>query len=75
LKTINYKIAGRCLIYWIFYFFLEAFESENNFIKIQETKKLTTAPITDIIAVNNKSFIPIFKAIDNSMPPTTTYLI
>ena len=35
--------------------FLQKSESENNFLKIDETKKRCTAPIIAIIAMNSKS--------------------
>ena len=37
-----------------FYFLIEVSESENNFRKIQDTKKRNTASIIAIIAINNK---------------------
>lgn len=40
---------------------------QNNFLKIQETKKLTTTTITAIIALNSKSCRLIFKAVENNV--------
>jgi len=46
------------------------FLSEKNFRNKQETKKLTTAPITAIIIVKNISLKVIFKIVERNVPPT-----
>ncbi len=73
IKSKNAELSQRARHFY--YLFLNLLKSENNLRNKQETKKLTTAPITDIMAVNSKSFMPIFKAVDNSVPPMTPDLI